>query len=185
MTNPIRYCGACGRPRPADVVFASPNLALKFSYDRILEVHVASQPSSTDWISLQLVLDHVKRRPLFRSDAETTDWGDWPLDWIKSTKRSFEAVSGVEGQRTRSATNEAWRESQESLRGAKNRRVGYAYSTGRPYPQMYPQEGAVLMSDGAEKSRYPRLRRWTSMDVYEPLWMAPRAGFQIGRKFLN
>jgi hypothetical protein len=25
----------------------------------------------------------------------------------------------------------------------------------------------------------------TSMDVYERLWMAPRAGFEVGRKFLN
>jgi hypothetical protein len=29
------------------------------------------------------------------------------------------------------------------------------------------------------------LTRWTSVDVYGRLWMAPRAGFEVERKFLS
>jgi hypothetical protein len=35
-----------------------------------------------------------------------------------------------------------------------------------------------------ENYRNPSIPRWTSMDVYEPLWMAPRAEFEIGLKHL-
>jgi len=41
--------------------------------------------------------------------------------------------------------------------------VGYAYSTGRPYPQMYPQERAVLMS---ERCRKVPLSAPDALDVY-------------------
>lgn len=105
----------------ADVVFASPSLALKFSRDRILEVHVASRASSTDWMPLQLVLDYVTRRPLFRREEQSNiNCADIAARLDQAHEQVIEAVSGVEGQRTRSAINDAWREWQESLRGANN-----------------------------------------------------------------
>jgi hypothetical protein len=102
----------------ADVVFASSSLALKFSYDRILEVRVASRPSSTDWISLRLMLDYVTRRPLFGREAQAINCAELAGRLDQEYEQVIEAASGVEGQRTRSAINEAWREWQESLRGA-------------------------------------------------------------------
>jgi len=63
-------------------------------------------------------LDHVKRRPLFRSDAQTIDCGDLASRLDQEYEQVIEAINRVEGQRTMSAINEAWRTWQESLRGA-------------------------------------------------------------------
>lgn len=44
------------------------------------------------------------------------------------------------------------------------------------YPQKYPHESPVPMSADAENIPRSAPDCWTLADVYERLWMAPRAG---------
>ena len=46
-------------------------------------------------------------------------------------------------------------------------------------------EGLPMFAEAGEIPRDSSMPRWTSKDLCEPLWMAPRAGFEVSRKFLS
>ena len=104
----------------ADTVFQSPELALKFSWDRIVEVHVASSASCQEWFALGLLLDYVQGWRLFTPSPRPT-MTEIAARLNTEYDRIALAVTGAQGHETARSLREAFSNSPVMAKASKSR----------------------------------------------------------------